>query len=418
MKNFAFVLRSIGPKSYRDSGGAMPIRVDTRSSSAPTVSATQAPNDMPPAHIGAPGYCACMKSSAARVSSISPGPLLKRPALAPAPRKLKRSAAQPMRLNALATWYTTLVCIVPPNSVCGCANTAAARSPSGRPRLTRPSRPMLPAAAGSSSNASRRPAGPGISRSGMASPVDEIAHEHGERIRPGNRSQMARALEHDGASVRDEPDIFGRAVDRHDVVERAIAGDDERRRSDARAIGSDVVRRNQLRPRGHSGQRHRGAQQHTERAHREPPPGAPIGDGGTDFRTETPRRFRDEQGPEDPRRAQVEFVPAPETQSRPRRRCEHQGVTATGMPRREADRNEPPERYAADRGAVDPRLVERRRDLLRIAVQIAGAKGERHYAEVGGQRIDGRAHILPAALKAGNQHERRPASAVDYLHHM
>ena len=44
----------------------------------------------------------CMKSSAARKSSISPGPLLKVPALAPAPRKLKRSTAQPIRLSAFA----------------------------------------------------------------------------------------------------------------------------------------------------------------------------------------------------------------------------------------------------------------------------------------------------------------------------
>mgnify|MGYP003694393859 CR=1 FL=1 len=53
----------------------MPMSVETRGSSAPTVSATHAPNDMPAAQSGAPGYCACMKSSAARKSSMLAGPV-------------------------------------------------------------------------------------------------------------------------------------------------------------------------------------------------------------------------------------------------------------------------------------------------------------------------------------------------------
>src|SRR6266511_3000874 len=56
MKNFAFVLRAIGSKSYRPSGGAMPMSVDTRGSSTPTARAIHAPNDMPPAQSGACGY--------------------------------------------------------------------------------------------------------------------------------------------------------------------------------------------------------------------------------------------------------------------------------------------------------------------------------------------------------------------------
>ena len=80
----------------------MPMSVDTRGSAAPTVSATHAPNDMPAAQSGTSGYRACMKSSAARKSSISPGPSSKLPALAPTPRKLKRSTAQPIRLSAFA----------------------------------------------------------------------------------------------------------------------------------------------------------------------------------------------------------------------------------------------------------------------------------------------------------------------------
>ena len=85
-------------------GCAMPMSAATRESSAPTVIATHEPNDMPAAHSGASGYVSCMTSSAARKSSISPGPFVKVPALAPALRKLNRSTAQPIRLSALAAW--------------------------------------------------------------------------------------------------------------------------------------------------------------------------------------------------------------------------------------------------------------------------------------------------------------------------
>ena len=80
----------------------MPTNVDTRGSAAPAVRAIQEPNDIPIAHKGTPGYRPCMKSSAARKSSISPTPSAKLPALVPTPRKLKRSTEQPIRQKAFA----------------------------------------------------------------------------------------------------------------------------------------------------------------------------------------------------------------------------------------------------------------------------------------------------------------------------
>ena len=43
------------PETDVATGGAMPISAETRSSTAPVSSATQAPNEKPAAHSGAPG---------------------------------------------------------------------------------------------------------------------------------------------------------------------------------------------------------------------------------------------------------------------------------------------------------------------------------------------------------------------------
>src|SRR5437016_4431445 len=98
--NFGFVdaLRA-SPNGHLCTGGAMPINEQTRSSSAPTVRATYEPNENPAAHSSIPGYRDVMKSSDARKSSISPGPLSHVPELRPTPRKLKRNTAQPVRAN-------------------------------------------------------------------------------------------------------------------------------------------------------------------------------------------------------------------------------------------------------------------------------------------------------------------------------
>src|SRR4051812_22850421 len=278
----------------------MPMSVDTRESSAPCVSATYEPNDMPPAQRGAPGYRSCMKSSAARKSSISPGPSLNDPALAPAPRKLNRSTAQPMRLSAFAAWYTTFVCIVPPCVGSGCASTTAARSPPSCPRATRPSCPIVPAATGGSSSASSRPAGPASSRGGMAVTSGEVADDRGERIGPGDRAEVSGPLDHRRARVRNEAQVLGRALDRYDVIEVAFAGDDQRRGGDARAVGRDVLGRDHPRPRRHLRERDRRSDRGPQRAKRKPPPRRRVGNRRADFRAQAERRLGQEDRPENP----------------------------------------------------------------------------------------------------------------------
>ena len=139
-------------------------RRDPRVFGADRSDATHAPNDIPAAHRRAPGYRSSMKSSAARKSSFSPGPPVKLPALAPAPRKLKRSTAQPIRLSALARLIDDLrvhgaaVFGVRMREHDGGAHAAGLSGVDQTVGVDGRSR------RGSSSSASRRPAGPGISR--------------------------------------------------------------------------------------------------------------------------------------------------------------------------------------------------------------------------------------------------------------
>src|SRR5262245_55299105 len=101
MKHLGFGLAATVLKSYFETGAEMPSSRDTFGSSAPTVNPIQEPNDMPAAHSGTWGYFSRMNASAARKSAFSPVSPSKVPALRPAPRKLKRRTAQPIRANAL-----------------------------------------------------------------------------------------------------------------------------------------------------------------------------------------------------------------------------------------------------------------------------------------------------------------------------
>src|SRR5262245_25914054 len=101
MKHLGFELAATGLKSYLDTGVEIPSSSDTRGSSAPTVSPIHEPNDIPAAHSGACGYFSRMNSSPALKSAFSPASPSKAPALRPAPRKLNRRTAQPIRASAL-----------------------------------------------------------------------------------------------------------------------------------------------------------------------------------------------------------------------------------------------------------------------------------------------------------------------------
>src|SRR5687767_9518292 len=163
-----------------------------------------------------------MYARAALKSSTSPLPPLNDPALRPTPRKLKRRTAQPTRESPLVPWYTALVCIVPPNCGCGCANTTAARSGSR---------------AGSSRSASSGPAGP--EKSSIVA-MDEPADDRGEAIRMCEHTEVAGARHQLVACVRNERGIAARAGHGNDAVEVRLAGDDERRDRHARAVVFEV----------------------------------------------------------------------------------------------------------------------------------------------------------------------------------
>ena len=79
--------------------------------------------------------------------------------------------------------------------------------------------------------------------------------------------------------------------------------------------------------------------------------------------------------------------------------------------RGEAQGDKSAERDATDRGPIDLRPIERVRRLLHEAVEVGALERKGDHAERRRQRLDRRTHVLPAALKAGNQHERWTAAA-------
>src|SRR5262249_24107805 len=138
----------------------------------------------------------------------------------------------------------------PPYSVCGWPKTTAARTEGGAAAI-RGSPSIVPGVAGSSSSASSLPAGPATSSRGIAGPFDELANQRGELIRTRHRSEVPGRRQHDARRVRNEPHVLGRAFDRHDVVEVCLAGENQRRRGNARAIGRDRVGGDEPGPGGH-----------------------------------------------------------------------------------------------------------------------------------------------------------------------
>src|SRR6218665_228634 len=108
--------------------------------------ATDAPNEKPANAIRWLALWGATCPAPPSRSCNSPRPASCRPALAPTPRKLKRSAVQPHCTKARARVCTTLLSIVPPNSGWGCAMMATPRGASTPSRTAS----MAPAAPDSS----------------------------------------------------------------------------------------------------------------------------------------------------------------------------------------------------------------------------------------------------------------------------
>ena len=208
------------------------------------------------------------------------------------------------------------------------------------------------------------------------------------------------------ARVANQPRVFRRAVDRHDVIEPALAGDDERRRGDARAVGREIDAGDQPRARGHprratparDEQRAQLPSARTAGARRRRECAAQIS------RRSRQRRLGEEQRAEDPRRAQVDLMPRPQAPARPRRRHQDQ---------RRCPRPGAAPRSAARRG----RRTRRRRSTARVDARSSSAA--RSGREVVHARV-GRAVAEPrsphsekvSTRKRSTPARRRPGACI------
>src|SRR5258705_2190697 len=412
--NFGFVDRFAIEKSYRLTGGAMPINVQIRSSCAPAVSATYAPKENPAAHSSTPGYRAAMKSTAARKSSHSPRPSSHAPALRPTPRKLNRSTAQPMRASAFVPWKTTFVCIVPPCVGSGCAKTTAARA----------------SPAGCSSSTSSGPAGPAISRRGSGNLLfglgEEPHHERCKFVRPRDHPEMSRALQRLDPCMRPDRGVFPRQARRHDTLERLLARDHQRRYFDARQPGVDPRRREEMHTSGHTaGGKHvaENGDSGAARCGYSAPPTVPC---SRNFAVEADGPGAEERR-QDPRVREGDRYPRMRPPRRRQRRDERQRPHAGGIPHGECRRNQPAERHAANRRPVEAARVERVAHLIDVVAEAERlvesrpggrlvGKRERDDAASLRQRVDTRLHPFPAPLHARNHDDRNTGAAINDPH--
>ena len=166
MKNFGFGLRPrplevVAVERRRDADQRRDARVFGADASARPTSRTTCP---PPT--AAPGYARAMKSSAARKSSCLAGPVVEAAGA-------RAGAAEVEAQHRAADAAQRLGRLIHRPSCASCRRTADADARTrprracrrAAPASTRPVASTRRSLAGSSSSASRRPAGPGISRS-------------------------------------------------------------------------------------------------------------------------------------------------------------------------------------------------------------------------------------------------------------
>ena len=247
------------------------------------------------------------------------------PALRPAPRKLKRRTEQPIRASALAAWYATFVCMVPPYE------DADARTPPRRGLFLRPTALHESVCVGA---APRRlveqrlevPAGPGISRSMVLLPnrEGELIHKRRETIGPGHATNMAGALERDAARAGNQWHVRGRGVWRDDKIETGIAAHHQRwcRHAEASRAKSTVAMssaRSAMRP-SITGARTAVFSCHAAKRSRARRPGIAL----ADLPTQPPRRFGKKRGSKQPRKPRVKAVSVAQVEAGSRSRSEHE----------------------------------------------------------------------------------------------
>ena len=274
---------------------------------------------------------------------------------------------------------------------------------------------------GSSSSASRRPAGPGISRSGISRP--------GRLTRPLTDSYAGRSTKSrtsaanasgrvivprwpvrsstTAARAGNQPGVLAATVDRHDVIERRLAGDDERRRGDAVAVGGEIDGgRSAARARPSRGERDRRGSNVRECHARESPPSAPAsGSAATisaEAATATRRRTAARTAAASARRSRCRGLrcqPGPGVDART------SAAVALRPLRGETQGDEAAERDAADDRAFDAADRRARGDLIarsrRTRRRSSPSDDRRRTARTSArgsarQRVDGAAACTPS----------------------
>ena len=301
-------------------------------------------------------------------------------------------------------------------------------APSARPGSTQTvGRRRRASPAGSSSSASSRPAGPAnLTQRCHGRPRRRVRMNSSTMAanasRPRDRAEMAGPLEHGALRAADQRGVLAtcRRRARRDRARLAVTtsvGAATRAQSARR-----VVRARSAAPARPSASSDSGAVTSVRSCRRgEPPAVARVAETPrASSRAKPPRRFGEKQRAEEPaaaaRRARAARLQVPARAGR--RHQDERRRPRRGCARGEAQRDQAAERDAADGRALEPRAdraprrPDRRSCRSRRVDRDAPAdgsshSGERDHAERRRQRVDGGPHVLPPALNAGDQHERR-----------
>ena len=210
-----------------------------------------------------------------------------------------------------------------------------------------------------------------------------------------------------GMSVAEQP----RARHRDDAIERLLAGEDERRHADARAVRREIRLLRQADAPGHQRRDHRRARRAQPLTHEEAEPRRPGRERRPDFRPDAHRRRRHEGRRRHPRPRQPARLLRVRFPPRRRRGREHERRDPVGARRSIAKRDEAAERDAAERhGAIRGAVENRRRagaDSCRTPAPDRAARPSRCHRESEYEIV----RQQPAsAMSAGFIHSHRPCS--------
>ena len=222
------------------------------------------------------------------------------------------------------------------------------------------------------------------------------------------------------ARAADEIEVLACAVERHDAIQAALAGDDQRARLDAPADLDDVLRLPVAGPRRNP--RRRDGAPHGSHGvlGGESESARPGRQGGHDFGRQSTERARHERRRRQPRMPDRTFRVGIESPPGAGSSDEDERGHASRPRRGVVDGQHASERHADDRGGRRRFRVEHRVDPRCRPVEdgSGGAKREGADSMAFGQRRHRRRHPLPVPLDAGNQHDGRPPPHNVFVSHL